>query len=250
MLGCSRTDLYRDQGAELTGDQREALDRLVAARQRGEPLQYLTGVQAFGSIELSVGPGVLVPRPETELLAERAVAVLREVPDPVVVDVGTGSGAIAFYVATKRPDARIWATDNSADALGWARRNRKKLGVKNVRIMECNLFSGVPPELQEACDLVVSNPPYLSEAEHAAAAPDVREHEPAAALVSGDEGLELSLRLVEEAARWLRHGGRLLLETGPEQAQRLQLAMEEHFQGVTITNDLTGRPRLAEGSKP
>lgn len=249
LLDCTRAELYTNPDVGLSNEQAERLEGMVLARRAGEPLQYLIGSQAFGHLELSVGPGVLVPRPETELVAERCLERLRSVTEPVVVDVGTGSGAIALYLASNRTDARIWATDVSGEALEWAGRNVADLHMSNVNLVECDLLQGLPPDLHGSCHLVVSNPPYLSKAEHAQAPPDVRVHEPERALVCGDDGLEVSARLVAQAWKWLRPGGALVIETGPGQAERLRVAMEQRFQGVTITKDLTGHPRIVEGSK-
>lgn len=250
VLGLGRTAVYAHYKGELTTEQHQALEELVRRRSQGQPLQYLTGAQAFGDLEILVGPGVLVPRPETELLAERAVQVLTDVVDPTVVDVGTGSGAIALFVAVRRPDARIWATESSEAALAWACKNLDRLGLPNVTLVQGDLFDGLPEELQGRCDLVVSNPPYLSGPELAAAPLDVREHEPVEALVCGGGGLEVSARLAREAGEWLRPGGVLLMESGPTQAERVRVAMEPRLTGVTITDDLAGRPRIVEGSKP
>lgn len=249
VLGCTRAELYADLGAELTGEQARELQRMASSRRAGAPLQYLTGTQAFCDLELLVGPGVMVPRPETELVAERSLQWLSDVVDPVVVDVGTGSGAIALYLGSRRRDARIWATDVSADAVEWARRNAAALGIHNVQVLQCDLLQGLPRALRGRCDLVVSNPPYLSRAEYSRTAPDVREHEPAVALMCGEGGLEVSVRLVAQSFEWLRPGGALIVETGPAQAERLKVAMEERFQGVTITKDLVGRTRIVEGSR-
>lgn len=249
VLDCTRAQLYADLQAELTDQQEATLARMVAARRAGSPLQYLTGTQAFGDLELLVGPGVLVPRPETELVAQRCLLWLSDVETPVVADVGTGSGAIALYLAFHRPDARVWATDVSTQALEWARRNAAGLRVENVRFLECDLLEGLPGELRGGCDLVVSNPPYLSRSEYAQVPPDVRQ-EPAEALVCDRGGLEVSIRLAAQAPQWLRPGGMLVVETGPAQAERLKHAMERRFQGVTITLDLAGRARIVEGSKP
>lgn len=249
VLACTRAQLYAAPNAELTDEQETMLARMVAERRAGAPLQYLTGTQAFGELELLVGPGVLVPRPETELVAARCLRWLSNIAAPVVADVGTGSGAIALYLASHRPDARIWATDVSTQALEWARRNAAGLRVENVRLLQCNLLDGLPRDLRGGCDLVVSNPPYLSRSEYAQVPADVRQ-EPAEALVCDKGGLEVSSRLAAEAPQWLRPGGMLVVETGPAQAERLKHAMERGFQDVTITLDLAGRPRIVEGSKP
>lgn len=250
VLQCSRANLYLDLSAALTSEQETSLRRMVAARGQGEPLQYVTGVQSFGPLDLVVGPGVLVPRPETELVAQRCVQLLEGIEAPVVVDIGTGTGAIALFIAAQRPDAELWAIDVSSAALAWARRNLAALGLAGVRLLQSDLFEALPGRLHRACDLVVSNPPYLSQKEFEAAPVEVREHEPESALMGGRSGAELSEELISQAPTWLRSGGKLVIETGPGQAKRVQRAMEQHFQGVTISSDLSGRPRIAEGSKP
>lgn len=247
VLGVDRSGLYTRGGLALAAGQREVLNGLIARRCAGEPLQYLTGHQAFRRLDLLVGPGVLVPRPETEIVVDQALLRLAGVPAPVVVDVGTGSGAIALAVATERPEARVWATEVSLQAAAWARRNLTACGAGTVTILEGDLLSPLPAALRGQVDLLVSNPPYLSEADLAEVAVDVRDYEPQEALVSGPTGLEVPARLAAEAVGWLRPGGWLVLETSPAQAGRLRCLLAGRFADVAIHPDLAGRLRVAEG---
>ena len=250
VLGCSRALMFSEPQRRLGGEAVERFTALVERRAGGEPLQYLTAVQAFRRLELAVGPGVLVPRPETEVVVERALARLAGIETPVVVDVGTGSGAIALSVATERPDATVWATEISREAAGWARRNVTAAGASNVTVAEGDLFGPLPEGLRCSVDVVAANPPYLSEAELAETASDVRDHEPHLATVAGPTGLEVVGRIVAEAPSWLRPGGWLVLETHPGQAERLRALMLARYEDVAIHLDLAGRPRIAEGRRP
>jgi release factor glutamine methyltransferase len=250
VLGCPRALLFSEPQRRVDPQDGERFTALVERRAGGEPLQYLTAVQAFRRLELAVGPGVLVPRPETEVVVEHALARLDGVEAPVVVDVGTGSAAIALSVATERPDAAVWATDISERAAGWARRNVEAAGAANVTVAEGDLFQPLPDDLRTSVDLVVSNPPYLSEAELAQAEADVRDHEPPLATVAGPTGLEVARRVVAEAMSWLRPGGWLVLETHAGQAGRLQVLLLARYEEVAIHPDLAGLPRVAEGRRP
>jgi release factor glutamine methyltransferase len=192
---------------------------------------------------------VLVPRPETELLVEQAFRRVAGVASPVVVDVGTGSGAIALSMAVERPDARVWGTEVSGEAAAWARRNADRVGAANVTIVEGDLLSPLPPALLAAVDLVVANPPYLAAAQLAEAAADVRDHEPRLATVSGPTGLEVPARVVEEAWAWLRPGGWLVMETWPGQADDLLALLSARYEETAVHPDLTGSLRIAEGRR-
>ncbi len=245
VLSVTRAELLAHPARVLTAEEQERLLELVDRRRAGEPLQYLTGTQAFRSLELAVGPGVLVPRPETEFVVERALARLAGALDPVVVDLGAGSGAICLAIATERPDASVWATEVSGEAISWARRNAA--GVENVRLLEGDLFEPLPSEMHGRVDLVVSNPPYLSEAELGKASVDVRDHEPRVATVSGSTGLEVAARIVTGALAWLRAGAWLVMETSPSQAARLEALMRACYEQAAVLADLSGRLRVAEG---
>lgn len=250
VLGVDRSGLYARGELSLSEKQRELLNALIARRCAGEPLQYLTGHQPFRHLDLAVGPGVLVPRPETEIVVEHALGHLGGLAAPVVVDVGTGSGAIALSIALEQPGATVWATEVRPAALAWAWRNLAACGAANVTLLAGDLLSPLPADLRGRVDLVVANPPYLSEAELAEVAADVRDHEPYGALVSGPTGLEVPARLALEALGWLRPGGWLVLETSPMQAEHLRGLLAARYAQVAVHPDLAGRLRVAEGRRP
>ena len=216
---------------------------MVERRRAGEPLQYVLGRWGFRTLDLYVDRRVLIPRPETEIVVEVALAELRaaETIRPVVVDLGTGSGAIALSVATEVADAEVWGVDVSADALAVARANLAAAGTRvapRVRLVEGSWFSALPGELRGKIDLVVSNPPYIADHERPELPADVVDWEPPGALFSGPTGLEAVQHLLGEAPRWLAPDGVLVCEIAPHQAPVLAGA------GRTIRPDLTGRDRV------
>lgn len=249
VFDCTRTDLYMEPDAPAYGQYVEQLNRLLEERRSGRPLQYLTGVQPFRLLDLAVGEGVLVPRPETELVVDQCLSLLATVPKPKVIDVGTGSGAIALSIATERPDSRVWATEVSKKALRWARMNLEGVDAPNCELFLGDLFAPLPRDLRGTVGLVVSNPPYLSDAELAAAPRDVRDHEPSVALACGQQGMEIPAKIAEQALTWLGPGGWLVMETSPTQAGALAGLMRGIYEEVQILDDLSGRPRIAKGRK-
>ena len=219
---------------------------LVRRRVAGEPLQYLTGLAGFRRLELRIGPGALVPRPETESLAGRAVDLLPE--GGTAVDVGTGAGPIALAIADERSNARVIGTDVSDEALRWARLNRDELGL-DVELIQCDLFEGLPNRLRRAVDVVVANPPYISENERNALPAEVVDHEPEVALFASRDGLEIFERIAVSARGWLRPGGWFLSEIGDRQGATVARLLEFlGYSEVVIRPDLVGRPRIAEGA--
>jgi release factor glutamine methyltransferase len=246
VLGLSRASIYAHSTSVVSADDATRLEALVDRREAGEPLQYLTGHQGFRGLDLAVGPGVLVPRPETELVVEQALRRIFGVDGPAVVDVGTGSGAIALSIAVERPDAQVWATEISPEALTWARLNADRVAPRVV-VLEGDLMAPLPFALKGAVDLVVANPPYLAASQLASVAPDVRDHEPLVATVSGPTGLEVPARIVREAREWLRPGGWLVMETWPGQVDELFALLADGYEEVDVHPDLTGSLRVAEG---
>jgi release factor glutamine methyltransferase len=239
-------------------------DALVRRRERREPTGYVVGHREFWNLDIEVRPGVLVPRPETELLVEEALSRLSPEgagPDasPVpanasresvvrIVDVGTGSGCIAVTLARWLPHAEVVATDASEEALDVARRNAVRHDVLGrMRFMKADLLSGVAGPF----DVVVSNPPYVPAAEIAGLQPEVRDYEPLQALAGGDDGLDVIRRLVPEAAAVLRPGGWLMFEFGFGQADgvRAVIAAEARLNLAEIRDDLAGIPRVAVARK-
>jgi release factor glutamine methyltransferase len=243
-LGLSRMQLYLEFEKPVSPAERAAFRELVR-RRGGErvPVAQLTGCKEFWSLALRVTPAVLVPRPETETLVEAALGLLPDPQAPArVLDVGTGSGAVALALASERPRARITATDVSPEALEVARANALELGLaERVRFLSGSLFE---PVAGEVFDLVVSNPPYVGEAERPGLAPELL-HEPARALFAGPEGLDLLEPLVRQAAPRLARGGALALELGAGQAERVAgWCREAGFLSVKKHRDPAGRDRV------
>jgi release factor glutamine methyltransferase len=235
-LGLSRIELYTQHDRPLTDTERTAARELVQRRGQREPLAYVLGDWDFRRLTLKTDRRALVPRPETEIVVERCLALLRGIDAPKVVDVGTGSGAIALALKQERPDAIVVATDISADALALARENATANEL-DVRFLQGDLLEGVDGPL----DLVVSNPPYVGAEEMDALEPEVREWEPRGALV--DEGQ--TLRLARDAQSVLQ--GWLVLEVHEERAQELGDALAKlGYRGVSIGLDLAGRERVLE----
>ena len=220
----------------------EWLDRRIA----GEPFQYVVGTAAFYGIDLDVGPGVLIPRPETELLVERALRLLRPRPaDTPVLDLCTGSGAIPLAILHERPDLSAIGVDLSPDALTWAERNRRRLRAERCVFLQGDLFGPLPADAR--FPLVTANPPYVSPREYPDLPPVVKDHEPRLALVAEDDGLALELRIAADARRHLTHDGTLLLEIGETQGPRIADQLRcLGYHDVAILPDLAGKDRIAE----
>lgn len=248
VLGLSRSEMFLGTH-EVSGRQRAEFAGLVDRRAAGEPLQYITGVAAFRRLTLQVGLGVLVPRPETEMLVEFALQKISGTTAPSVLDVGTGSGAIALSIATERPDAAVVATEISADAIAWAGRNAEALGVSNIELLEGDLFEPLDPRLRGTLPLIVSNPPYLSDGELEGLPIDVKFHEPQVALTSGPTGLEVPARVLEGAIDWLAPDGWLVMETTPTKAEDLRRILAAFYDQVSILDDLNGDARVAMGKR-
>ncbi len=222
------------------------LDRMVERRATGEPLQYVLGRWSFRHLDLMVDKRVLIPRPETEVVAERALAELQRlsaIGTPIAVDLGTGSGALGLSLAREHASAEVWITDVSADALDVARANLAGLGRhgSRVRVVEGWWFSALPIELAGRIAVIVSNPPYVAPVD--VLPPEVAEWEPHDALVADADGFAAFEVLIGEAPRWLAGGGALVLESAPHQVERLVEMATADFARVEPFDDLTGRPR-------
>ena len=239
---CARALLYAELDRELNDDQEAAFERQIARREKREPLAYVLGEWGFRRLTLKTDRRALIPRPETEVVVERALEHIRGVAEPEVLDVGTGTGAIALAIADEIPDAKVTAIDASPDALDLARENLKLTGINGrVRLVEHDLTSGLG---EEQFDLVVSNPPYVDPNELETLQPEVRDWEPHIALVASG-ATEAVARAATEA---LRPGGWLVLETAATSGDRVEALLAElGYEHVTITPDLAGRDRVAEG---
>ena len=251
VLGRTRGWLLANEQYALAPDARARYAAWVARRARGEPLAYITGEKEFWSLPLRVTPDVLVPRPETELLVERALALLPALPaggspPPQVADLGTGSGAIALALAHERPHWRVTATDRSAAALAVARGNAGRLGLERVRFLQGEWLA---PLVGERLDLLVSNPPYIAAGDPALGDPALG-HEPHGALCSGPDGLEDLRALIAAAPGHLRPGGWLLLEHGASQGEAVcALFASQGWTRVRCHADLAGKPRVSEARR-
>jgi len=242
-LGLKRMQLYLQFERPLTEPELERIRPLVLRRSKREPLQYILGTQEFAGLTLKVDRRALIPRPETEQLVELLRGRYAAAPPRRVLDLGTGTGAIALALATAWPAAEVTAVDVQEGALALARENAAGAGLAGrVRLLRSDWFAAVPAG--ERFELIAANPPYLSDAETAAAEPEVREFEPRSALASGPAGGEMLEHLLRTAPAWLAPGGLLAVETGPEQPPRLlALARECGYRQAEAQADLTGRPR-------
>ena len=243
VTGKGRTFILAFGETVLTAAQQEQLNALVARRQRGEPVAHLTGVREFWSLPLFVSPATLIPRPDTECLVEQALARL---PASAcrIVDLGTGTGAIALALASERPACDATAVERMPDAVALAMRNTQHLGINNVRVLQSDWFSALHGQ---QFDMIVSNPPYIDEQDPHLAQGDVR-FEPLTALVAGDHGLADIVHIIEQSKHMLTPGGYLLLEHGWQQGQAVRDAFTRSgYQAVETCRDYGGNERITLG---
>jgi release factor glutamine methyltransferase len=230
--------------APLTRTQAVAFETLARRRRAGEPVAYLTGRREFFGLDLEITPEVLIPRPETELLVELALTWLDEDAAARVLDLGSGSGAVALAVACHRPRTEVIGADVSVPAVALARRNGARLGIGNATFIESDWFARVPPE---RFALILANPPYVAEADPHLGQGDLR-FEPESALASGSEGLDAIRAIVAGAPQYLAPQGALALEHGHDQAPAVQtLLRASGLRDVTSARDLAGIPRVTYG---
>ncbi|MBP0124506.1 MAG: peptide chain release factor N(5)-glutamine methyltransferase [Nitrospiraceae bacterium] len=229
VLRLSSHNVLTDRDRLLSSSELAATRGLIARRVGREPLQYILGTQEFCGLEFEVSPAVLIPRPETELLVEYVTQRISTARQATIVDVCTGSGCIAVAIARLRPHARVLAIDLSSSALHVARRNAIRHGVgERITWLEGDLLGPLVEQgVEGLVDVIVSNPPYIAEAEWATLQPEVKLFEPRGALVAGPQGTELHERLLQEAARYLAPGGVVLLEIGAGQARGLRRIVEQ-----------------------
>lgn len=246
VTGKGRTYILAFGETQLTDVQCEQLNALVARRQRGEPVAHLTGVREFWSLPLFVSPATLIPRPDTECLVEQALARLPASPCRIL-DLGTGTGAIALALASERPDCTVTAVDRMPDAVDLANRNRLNLAIDNVRVLQSNWFSALSGQQFE---MIVSNPPYIDEQDPHLAQGDVR-FEPLSALVAGENGLADIILIIDQSRRVLTTGGYLLLEHGWQQGEAVRDAFTRAgYQAVETCRDYGGNERVTLGRIP
>ncbi len=242
---CPRIQLYVSYHDLVTDTERAAMRELVRRRARAEPVAYLVGHREFFGLDLHVSADVLIPRPETETLVLELLDLARSLPNPTILDVGTGSGCIAAAAAANLARAHVTAIDISPPALVVARENAARLGLADrIDFLEGDLVAPVPPGKQ--FDFIVSNPPYVADCEMESLPPDVRNHEPHLALRAGADGLSIITRLIAAVPPLVRTGGGLLLEIAPEQAAavRAQLQSSGCFVAVKTLKDGAGSERV------
>ena len=244
VLGKNRAWMLAHMDDELGYECAEQFIALLERRFAGEPMQYIFGEAEFYRLPFRVTADVLIPRPETEHVVEKVLELSAKFSNPRIVDVGTGSGAIAVALAHELPEAAVTASDVSAAALSVARENAQRNGVaERIRFFEGDLLK---PVAGEQFDIVVSNPPYVSVGDRASLAVEVREYEPGQALFAGADGLDVYRRLIPQAFAALARGGYLVLEIGHGQEPPVgALLGEAGLESVTFTADLQGIPRVA-----
>lgn len=251
VLGLNRGELLSQaiSGGDIYPEELQKFLTLVARRAQREPLQHLTGVAHFRTLELQVGPGVFVPRFETETVVEKALELLdsMEISAPLVVDLATGSGAIALSIAVERPSASVYAVELSEDALGYTRVNFAKYAPSAV-LLQGDLAEAFP-ELTGKVDLLVSNPPYIPD-EMIPIYPEVHLHDPSMALYGGSDGLDLVRKVVARALELVKPGGKLVIEHADMQGPSVrQVLLDYGWQNVETGKDLAGRDRMVSASR-
>lgn len=248
VLAKDRAWLVAHADEPLSREQAAAFFGLAKRRRDGEPVAYLTGVREFWGMPLRVSPAVLIPRPETESLIELALSRLPGDRDLRVLDLGTGSGAIALALAHERPRAKILATDVSTDALAVAQENARQLGIVTVEFARSDWYADLPRAWRDtAFDLIASNPPYVAMHDPHLSEGDVR-FEPSSALVSGVDGLAAIRRIVDGARARLAPGGTLVVEHGYDQSERVRaLFADAGFADIVTAKDLAGIARVVAG---
>jgi len=253
--GLSRIELYAFHDRPLTTDERTLLREGVKRRAAGEPLQYVTGEVAFRHIVLKVRPGVLIPRPETEILVDSVLpavdAAIAERGTALVADICTGSGCIALSIASERPESTVVATDLSQLALTIAAENSERLSLsERVTVAHGDLFAALEPGLRGTLDVIVSNPPYVPSADVPDLPAEVAGFEPHLALDGGADGLDVYRRLLAESIEWLRPGGLLGVELDERMVQTAAAEALEWYEEVRVVRDLTGRDRIVTARAP
>jgi release factor glutamine methyltransferase len=253
-LHLNREKVYIHLQHPLDEKEKEELERLIRRRISGEPLQYILGNQEFWSIDFKVDPRVLIPRPETELLVEQAFLILSETyfqRRPYVLEIGTGSGALAISLAKEVKDIVLLASDISRDALILAKENAKSAGVLDqIEFVNGDLFGPVRL-FSETFDLILSNPPYITRSEIKKLAKEVKDYEPIVALDGGEDGLNFYRRISSQAHSYLRKGGWLLLEVGQGQGRKVTEMFEQggHFNAPKLIKDFSGIERVVRVQK-
>lgn len=246
-LDLSEEEFLASKDNSIPRSRERCFNRLILRRLAGVPLSYLTEIKEFWSIPFRVSPGVLIPRPETELLVEKTLE-LSTGGEEIIVDLGTGCGNIAVSLAQELPKARIFATDTSQKALRLARLNASLQAVSGITFVRGSLFLPLDKlRLRTKCDFIVSNPPYVSQAEWEKLSREIRDHEPRSSLVAGETGLEVIEQIIQGALLYLKPGGYLLIEMGYDQKDAIRSIFDacSSWEKLKFFKDLAGVNRVA-----
>ncbi|HPM69530.1 MAG TPA: peptide chain release factor N(5)-glutamine methyltransferase [Smithellaceae bacterium] len=247
-LNCDRLEFLKNPDMQISKSQLAVFNKLVSRRLKWEPVAYITGRKEFWSFTLEVNKGVLIPRPDTEIILEEALAVGKNIIAPRIADIGTGSGAIALALAKELPEPKITATDISPAALKIAKKNARNLKLgKNIEFLKGDLFAPV----KGLFDIIVSNPPYISAAEYEELPRGVKDFEPKIALLAGQTGVEFYEKLIYQSKNHLKKDGWLLMEIGAPQAEKIRDIMQEcaFFEDIDVRRDYAGHDRVIKGRK-
>jgi release factor glutamine methyltransferase len=248
-LGCERLDFFKNPAAPIDEKTLILFQKLKARRLAWEPVAYITGRKAFWSVTLEVNDSVLIPRPDTEVLVEEALAVCQRLnsAEIKILDIGTGSGAIALALACEIPQAHLTATDFSAAALATARKNAENLHLDSqIQFLQGDLFAPV----DDFFDIIVANPPYIADEEYDKLPVGVKDYEPREALLAGVDGLDFYRKIIAAAPGYLKNNGWLLLEIGATQGRRIGDILEASgYRDISIRNDYAGLPRVIKARR-
>lgn len=247
-LNCDRLEFLKNPDMQISKSQLAVFNKLVSRRLKWEPVAYITGRKEFWSFTLEVNKGVLIPRPDTEIILEEALAVGKNIIAPRIADIGTGSGAIALALAKELPEPKITATDISPTALKVAKKNARNLKLgKNIEFLKGDLFAPV----KGLFDIIVSNPPYISAAKYEELPRGVKDFEPKIALLAGQTGVEFYEKLIYQSKNHLKKDGWLLMEIGAPQAEKIRDIMQEcaFFEDIDVRRDYAGHDRVIKGRK-
>ena len=249
-LGCDRLEFLKNPAMTIGKKQQSKFSKLLARRLRWEPVAYITGRKNFWTFSLNVNKDVLIPRPDTEIIVEETIAVCRDIDSTEIniLDVGTGSGAIALALVQEISRGNVTATDISTSALALARENARLLKLEDkIDFRQGDLFE----PLEEVFDIIVSNPPYISEEEYKELPNGVKDYEPQIALLAGKNGLEFYEKLIDQAPGYLKKNGWLLLEIGAKQKKEVCTLMEDagRYDSVTMRRDYAGLPRVVRARR-
>lgn len=248
-LNKDRLYIFTNPDAVLTPEEESCFFNLIERRSQGEPVQYITGIQEFMGLNFSVKAGVLIPRPDTEILVESVLDKIKSIREPLIADIGCGSGAIAVSLASYKSDAFVYAADIMDVPLEMTELNSKKNNVDSrVKVIKSDILKGLPQTLKGRLDVIVSNPPYIKKSVIPGLMKEVRDYEPYSALSGGDDGLYFYREIIKGAPEFLKGDGIVAFEIGYDQAGQVEeLLKEGGFHDIECVRDLGGRDRVVIG---